>query len=282
MTPTQYGFKKRQGTLTLLQDFCDHIQAKIDENEVALTLFLDLTRAFDTIDRDILICKLEGLGFRGPFTALFKNSFSDRKQSVKIDGNYSELRLTKYGVPQGSSLGPLLFNLYVNDLGMLNLQSKIFQFADDTALVVTHQTLECATNYLQSDIYKIMSWYEQNYIYVNASKTKLVCFHNPHKKLDKLKPALLHSKNVQGCSCVPLELSVTATYLGLELDETLSWRVHVESICKKLRYVAAQLYQIKSSTSVKLRKIVYQALGESLLRYGIWFTVFVLTHSKHK
>lgn len=251
LTSTQYGFKKGQSTLTLLEDLCDHLQTKIDENEVALTLFLDLTREFDTIDRDVLICKLEGLGFRGPFTALFKNYFSDRKQTVKIEGKYSELRLTKYGVPQGSSLGPLLFNLYVNDLGMLNLQSKIFRFADDTALVVTDQTLECAAKYLQSDIYKIMSWYEQNCIYVYSSKTKLVCFHNPHKKLDELKPVLLPSKSCKGCSCATLELSVTATYLGLQLDETLSWRFHVESICKKLRYVAARLYEIKSSTSVK-------------------------------
>lgn len=183
LSNTQYGFCEGRSTTTLLEDLSDYVNDKIDNNKIVISLFLDLRKAFDTIDHTLLLNKLSCLGFRGVYADLFSNYFQNRYQVVRINDTNSNLLPIKYGVPQGSILGPLLFNFYVNDLAQLSLKSKIFQYADDTALLLASESYMNGIQLMQDDIYKLIAWFNRNYIFLNREKTQFSCFHSPYKNL---------------------------------------------------------------------------------------------------
>lgn len=267
--PSQYGFRKNRGTITLLEDLSDHIHKNIDNNNFVLALFLDLTKAFDSINHKILIKKLLRIGFRGPFIEFLTDYLSARHQMVSICDVKSDLLPISTGVPQGSILGPLLFNIYVNDLGSLPFSSTVYQYADDTVLVFASNDEATALSYFQRDIHGLMAWFRANQILVNADKTKLMHFHNPHKVLNLSTPLMLHESDCRDCECTPLEYVSSVKYLGLFFDKFLNWGTHIDYLAKRLRVVSAYLFHLRMVSDVSLRMKVYQALGESVLRYGI-------------
>lgn len=265
----QYGFRHGKSMTLLLEDITEFINGKLDNNEIVLGLFLDLTKAYDTIDYEILLNKLEKLGFRGPFQKFFKDYFYNRAQRVKIGNNVSDAAYPTCGIPQGSVLGPMLFNIYVNDLGALPLKSKLYQYADDTALVLADKNYDSALNIFQEDLKDVMTWFSKNKIFVNKKKTCLMCFRTHQKRINPDKPLFLHSSECVHCSCLPLPYARDTKYLGLYFDEHLSWDSHIDYLLKKLRTVSGYLYKLRSSADINLRRTVYQMLGESKIRYGI-------------
>lgn len=269
LNDSQYGFRPGKSTTQLLEDISDFLNESLDTNNFVLALFLDLKKAFDTIDHKIMIKKLNNAGFRGPFLNLLQDFFKERRQFVKIGDNKSREVTIKYGVPQGSSLSPMLFNLYVNDVHKINSHGKILQYADDTVLLLSHSDIQEATRILQIDIHKLVKWFADNHIFVNVEKTKLICFRNPHKQVQLNQKIFIHPINCKNCQCHPLEFEKTTKYLGLVFDEHLSWNQHAEFISRKLRTVSGYLYRIRSATSVKMRQTIFKALGESVMRYGI-------------
>lgn len=269
ISTTQYGFRSGLSTIDLLEECSDYINKHIDQNKIVIGLFLDLTKAFDTIDQNIMLHKLENIGFRGPYQKFFTSYFADRIQVVGVKNVHSAFMHVKYGVPQGSVLGPLLFNIYVNDIAHLQLNAQLLQYADDTALILSRESYNEAIELLQNDVTKVVRWFDTNQIFLNKNKTTLICFRNPHKTIIRNGSIVLHSDYCKDCSCVPLQLSSTVKYLGLHFDEHMSWVLHVEYIIKRLRTVSAQLYKLKFSSALNLRRLVFKALGQSILRYGI-------------
>lgn len=152
ISDTQYGFRLGKSTITLLEDFSDHLYEALDSNNFVLVLFIDLKKAFDTIDHARLVKKLGSVGFGGPFENFITDYFSNRFQFVKIKENQSQKAHVHYGVPQGASLSPMLFNTYMTDLSLLGLRGKLFQYADDTAIVFEQSDIGKAYNMLQEDI----------------------------------------------------------------------------------------------------------------------------------
>lgn len=157
---------------TLLEDLGDNVNTAIDNNKVVLGLFLYLRKAFDTIDHNLPIQKLSLMGFRGPYRQLFSDYFEDRQQIVRINSANSALLSIKYGVPQGSVLGPLFFNLYINDLTQLHIHSNMYQYADDMALILAGTNSYKGVFSMQQDVYKIVTWFNNNFTYLNKQKTQ--------------------------------------------------------------------------------------------------------------
>lgn len=151
----------------------------------------------------------------------------------------------------------------------MQLNAAIFQYADDTALLISHESYSEAVKLLQEDAIRVIDWLHANQIYLNKEKTTIICFRNPHKTVSLDLSIQLHGFQCLNCSCISLPLSPTVKYLGLHFDDRMLWDVHIDYIMKRLRTVAAQLYTLKFNTPVKLRRLVFKALGQSVLRYGI-------------
>lgn len=222
LSDAQHGFRTGRSTITLLEDFADGVNEAIDGNNIALRFIIDLEKAFDTIDHSIIINKLSLIGFRGIYTNLFKDYFEDRYQLVTINSTNSNRLHLRYGVPQGSILGPLLFNVYVNDISDVKLHSKIYQYADDTALVLAGKNVSEGVALLQEDINKLIPWFQDNHIYINKDKTQLICFHSPHRKVELHAPLYLHNNLCRNCKCASVNFSTKVKYLRLIFDETFS------------------------------------------------------------
>lgn len=269
LSKTQYGFRQQRSTLTLLEDFSDYIHDAIDNNKTALALFIDLSKAFDTIDHSLLLQKLEKLGFRGPFSKFFESYFTDRFQMVKIMNHVSNKISVDCGVPQGSTLGPMLYNVYTNDLGCLPFASEIFQYADDTVLLLPSDNYENSVSLFQKDVDTLLLWFAVNMISVNVPKTKLVCFRNPHKRVQLSPCILLHTAHCHNCNCLPLPYSRSVKYLGIYFDEHMLWNEQIDYIIKRLRVISANMYKLKFVSSLRIRLLVFRSLVESTLRYGI-------------
>lgn len=272
ISPTQYGFIPGRGTQQLLEAFSDNINLGFESNLFTCACFLDVSKAFDTVNHSILIQKLSAVGFRGPFLALLKNFLQDRTQMVSIEGICSNKISLKAGVPQGSILSPLLFNIYVNDMYTSISNCTIYQYADDTLLLTSHLSFPIAMKMLQKCSIELMDWFGKNLIDINVSKTKLVCFHNPLKTIVLDIPLLLHTSQCVACHCAPIPYSNTVKYLGILFDSDLSWNSHFIKLCSKLRSVSCLLYNIKPFLPFGIRKLIANSLAYSILRYGI--TVF--------
>ena len=185
---SQYGFRSGHSTELAALQIVDKIITEMDKGEIPISIFLDLSKAFDTIDHQILLHKLEYYGIKGTANNLINNYLTNRKQFVEFNGTCSDLLSISTGVPQGSVLGPLLFIIYINDIAKV---SKVFQpiiYADDTTLFSTlksfHTTsdndTECLIN-LELD--KIDMWLKANKLSLNVKKTKFMMFHTPNKKV---------------------------------------------------------------------------------------------------
>lgn len=272
LSEAQFGFIQGRSTITLLEEFTDIIYSAFDNNEFACGLFLDASKAFDSVIHALLLKKLERIGFRGPFIKLLSSYFSNRSQVVRIGDYTSSKIMLKSGVPQGSVLSPLLFNLYVNELPQFVSKCRLFQYADDTVLLSTHASFDTCVYNLQADATSIMNWCTDNGIGINRQKTKLVCFHNPHKRIDHPVPFFVHDSKCINCKCTPLQFSSNVKYLGIMFDSDMTWNTHFTGISKKLRSLSCLLYNTRHLLPFSVRKVIVHALVYSYLRYGI--TIF--------
>lgn len=131
---------------------------------------------------------------------------------------------------------------------------------------------ECYTDgikLMQEDIYKLTTWFHSNYIFINGEKTQFTCFHSPYKKFDSSSELFLHGDHCNNCTCQSLHYLTKVKYLGLFLDDKFSFIHHIQHVAGKLRAVCGVIYKLRTVCDVRLRKILYKSLGESILRYGI-------------
>ena len=161
----QFGFRAKHSTIDALVDLTENVRSR--SCKVVIGFFLDLKKAFDTLDHSILLSKLERLGFRGNCLAWLTSYLTDRFQRVEVNGVSSQWRKIEHGVPQGSILGPLLFLIYINDLPTACPDIKVLLFADDTGLMAVDEQIE----YLDSNLLMLGKWLIANKLALNLSKT---------------------------------------------------------------------------------------------------------------
>ena len=203
-----------QFTVHALIRLTENIRKNLDEGNIGCGIFVDLQKAFDTVEHDILLSKLEHYGIRGLANEWFKSYLSNRKQYVSINGYHSNLADVKFGVPQGSVLGPLLFLIYINDLNQALKFCKVHHFADDTNLIHFSKSVNRLNKHVNLDFKNLTYWLNANKISLNVKKTELVIFEYQRKKLDSPIKIKLSRKR--------LYPSKSVKYLGIKTDENLN------------------------------------------------------------
>ena len=211
----QYGFRTGHSTTHALIEITDRIKLAINNNELMCGIFLDLSKAFDTVNHKILLSKLEYYGFRGPVHNLLKSYLTNRKQYVKIGNHKSELRQINCGVPQGSVLGPLLFILYINDLHKACNIGNLRIFADDTTVFFKCININDITSKGTQVMTHLNEWFKDNKLTLNSEKSNFIIFRSRQNKLTNL-PDQINFEN----ACIIR--SDSAKYLGVILDEHLT------------------------------------------------------------
>ena len=250
---SQFGFRKGNSTANATLEFLKTIETALQENECAIGVFCDLSKAFDTLNHDILLAKLDHYGIRGKWHSWLKSYLSGRKQFVDFDGIHSGYKDITVGVPQGSILGPLLFLIYINDLpGSLKELTPVM-FADDTNLVIRGDNLQNMVNILNTDLETLSDFFKANQLKLNAEKTKMVCFRKKNKEFDGND----HAVSLAGTT-IPFEKN--ALFLGVTLDEHLTWEGHCNVVANKMARNAGILNRVKNQIPFDSMKILYNSL----------------------
>ena len=250
---SQYGFRTGHSTVHATLDFLQVIENALQDQEYAIGIFCDLSKAFDTLDHRILLKKLDHYGIRDNWNMWLKSYLTNRKQYVDINGVCSETKNISVGVPQGSILGPLLFLIYINDLpGSLEKLSAIL-FADDTNLIIKGKNLHQLIEEINSDLEVLNDYFQANKLKLNASKTKLVCFRKKNQQLNKDEILI----KFDGTLLVPEE---NATFLGVILDEYLNWGDHCNKVANTMARNFGVLNRVKKSIPSSSMKILFNSL----------------------
>lgn len=253
----QYGFRKNLSTQAALTDFANEIATALDRSQATAGVFCDLSKAFDCVDHSALLLKLNNYGINGNCLALLKSYLSFRKQRTVITSNnsrhFSQWENISIGVPQGSILGPVFFLIYINDLPK-SINKELILFADDTTAILKSPNNTDLFTDLTEIIRELESWFSLNGLKLNIAKTQAIKFSIRKENID--------NDNFQN-------LVSSHKFLGIQFDQNLNWKVHIEYIQKKLRSIAFAFLHLRDSVSFEICKTVYHAYVESILRYGI-------------
>jgi len=254
----QFGFRKKHSTTIAIIEITDNIIKELEEGKCSAGIFIDFQKAFDTVDHNILISKLDHYGIRGPVLEWLKSYITNRQQYAYVNGKESKLQHITCGVPQGSVLGPLLFLIYSNDIGNCT-DSMIRLFADDTNGFVNSHDYPSLKKAIISTLKEIFTWCSDNKLSINMDKTCYSIFHKPNQKI----PKLLNNIKING-NIIKREESTK--YLGILLDETLSYKNHINDLTTKL---VNSFKIVKHYVPVNNRILLFEAYFNSKIQYGI-------------
>ena len=261
----QFGFRKNHATTNALTEVMDYIYKSLDEGNYVFGFYIDLKKAFDTVQHQILLYKLQHYGIRGLALEWFRTYLLKRKQFVVTNGTQSDIsELCEYGVPQGSVLGPILFLLFINDIhkSLSNIIIKLF--ADDTNCFLSGKDFNELENIAEIELNKLQKWINTNKLTINFDpKKSSYCIFKP-----KGKPLPHNFDRGLNVGTNVLKYKPNKKYLGLILDNNLSWENHIKELNKKLVKYTGIFSKIRHCLPIACRKIVYKSFVSSRLNYG--------------
>ena len=259
---------KQHSTSLALIDIYDKISTSIDSKEYAVGIFLDLSKAFDTVNHTILLDKLEYYGIRGLSLNWFKSYLSNRLQFVEFNGCCSCRKLISCGVPQGSIIGPLLFLLYINDLSTSSNILKFVLFADDTNIFFSGKDLCTISTILNTELEKISTWLEANILSLNLDKTKFMLFRTRKKQVSQTFNLYIDNHLIEQTKEIRL--------LGVILDEVLSWKSHISYIANKISKSVGIIYRSSFYLSKSSLRSLYYSMIYPYLYYCniVWASTY--------
>lgn len=269
LSESQSGFRRFHSTMTTLLDATTEWYENMDKGKLNCVVFLDLSKAFDTVNHTILLDKLARYGLQPETVNWFSSFLTDRKQQCLVDGHLSSPRKIQCGVPQGSILGPLLFLIYINDLPSCLKYSKARMFADDTTVTTADKSIIKMIQNANSDLANLREWLLANKLSLNLGKTEQM-FIASDDNLNKIcDSASIYLANK------PLRKVRKSKSLGIFIDERLSWSVHIDTVAKKVSSAIGGLRQIRHLVNKKTAITIYNALIRSLFDYCdlVWDSV---------
>lgn len=258
----QYGFVEEKSTEDAIRHLTSCIYNSLDKKKQSLCIFIDLSKAFDTVSHEKLLNKLEKYGFRGKIYNMMRSYLMDREQKVSVNGELSEAMYVNYGVPQGTVLGPLLFTLYINSLLSVRVRGRVLCFADDVALFCESDSWNTLKAEAEKDFSNLDMWFRYNKLTINLEKTRYLPFASYSSGLPHIGP-LMVTPNLH----IPEADSIK--YLGITIDRHLKWDMHIKSIVNKLRGILYKIKYLKDYLDLKHLKLLYFALVQPQLSYGI-------------
>ena len=262
---SQYGFREGHSCENAISELVSQIVKGQQEGMYTLALFLDLSKAFDSLEHNVLLKKLDRYGLRGITNEWFASYLHNRKMRVKCTTSstgkleYSKYQTVNYGTPQGSCLGPLIFIIFTNDLHKQLMNTASLLFADDTTLYMTHRNLRYLKWCVEEDMKRLISWFRANKLTLNLGKTVCVLF-------QKKGPRQLITLEVDG---VQIQSVKEFKFLGMWLDEYLNWCTHVQKLTLKLTRNLNLLKYSQNLMPAETKKLIYHAHIGSHLQYGL-------------
>ena len=288
ISESQFGFRANHSTSHAIHDSINFIKSCHAKSRHVLGIFIDLSKAFDTIDHKILLSKLQNYGIRGTPHELLKSYLSDRYQQVKIENHTSDKLLVKFGVPHGSVLGPLLFLLYINDLQRICIGKqnvKFVLYADDTNIFIAFHKLANASSIAQTVLSEVNNYMVSNLLHINLDKSCFMNFPKSYKDMqiktskteicnpEPNETAILHKTGLKlFIGSTSIKEVTEIRFLGVPFDTKLNWNAHITQVQKKLKIAFATIKRISEYIPSTNHKSIYHTLFESHLSYcvSVW------------
>ena len=260
----QFGFQKRTSCDHAILKLIDKLNDSFDDNKFPLGVFIDLSKAFDTVDHQILLNKLKHYGIHGKNLKWFSNYLSDRKQYIQYDQiNKTYYLKVKCGVPQGSILGPLLFLLYINDLHQASNVINPIMYADDTNVFYSHGNIKFLFETVNKELNNVSEWFKANKLSLNTKKTEYTFFHKLSKKgnIPLLLPKLKMDNSI-------IKRTDQIKFLGVIIDENITWNNHINIIENKISKNIGAMHRAKFLLDKRSLKHIYFAFVHSYITYA--------------
>jgi ribonuclease P/MRP protein subunit RPP40 len=251
------GYRKGYNAQYALMAMVEKMKKCLDNKGLFGAVLMDLSKAFDTINHELLIAKLEAYGFSESALEIMFSYLSDRWQRTKVNTSFSNWEELMSGVPQGSVLGPILFNIFINDIFFQFVNSHVCNFADDTTLTACGMEINDLLSELEDDTLSAIIWFENNYMQLNQSKCHfLTC----------------------GAPCTPEWLwlmvgeeriweSQSEKLLGVTVDKKLNFNLHLRNLCKKVNHKISALARMVRFLSFHKRHLILRTFIESQFSY---------------
>lgn len=274
----QFGFRAKHSTDEAVLHLTNNIISHIDRGDKCLAVFLDLQKAFDTVSIPILLSRLENLGIRGNALLWLRDYLTERYQYVRVENHSSNPCVGSYGVPQGSTLAPTLFLAYVNDLCKFETQGADIQmFADDTVVLFHSNTWDNVQQLAEKVMSHITAWLEDSLLSLNVNKTNFLCFSKTMASSPKIFHLRMHChpcnrsiiESSTRCNCPKLTRTTEIKYLGVNIDDKLNWKKHINTVSGRLRKLIYIFKDLRIIPDTSLLIQTYKALAECLITYCI-------------